>query len=133
MNARHRHLPRLTGPSFRSRLAIVAGAVLACALLAGPFPAGAADKPSAQAPQREQLTISPVEAQPWTGDLDGMIERRTIRVLTTHSKTFYFLDKGVQRGATYDFLRLFEDDLNKKLAANKKKAQKLEAMEQLKG
>ena len=65
--------------------------------------------------------------------LPGPPTSRPPRPLTTHSKTFYFLDKGVQRGATYDFLRLFEDDLNKKLAANKKKAQKLEAMEQLKG
>jgi membrane-bound lytic murein transglycosylase MltF len=72
---------------------------------------------------RQQLTIAPDSSKPWTGDLDGMIERRAIRVLTTYSKTFYFLDNGVQRGATYDFLRLFEDDLNKKLVA-KKKAQK---------
>ena len=50
-----------------------------------------------------------------------MVERRVIRVLTTYSKTFFFLDKGIQRGATYDFLRLFEEDLNKQLAAKKKK------------
>jgi membrane-bound lytic murein transglycosylase MltF len=54
--------------------------------------------------------------KPWTGDLDGMIARRMIRVLTVYSKTFYFMNKGVQRGATYDLFRLFEDDLNKRLA-----------------
>ena len=55
-------------------------------------------------PQREQLTIDlPEEGlKPWTGDLDGMIARRVIRVLTVYSKTFYFVDKGIQRGATYD-------------------------------
>ena len=58
--------------------------------------------------------------KPWTGDLDGMIERRVIRVLTVNSKTFYFVDKGVQRGTVVDFFRLFEDELNKKLAAEKK-------------
>ena len=37
------------------------------------------------------LTIDPAEMQkPWTGDLDGMIERRVIRVLTVNSKTIHF-------------------------------------------
>ena len=53
--------------------------------------------------------------KPWKGDLDAMIARGVIRVLVVPSKTFYFVDKGVQRGATYDFVRQFEDDLNKKL------------------
>jgi len=58
--------------------------------------------------------------KPWTGDLDGMIERRLIRVLTVNSKTIYFVDKGVLRGTAIDFGRLFEQELNKKLAAEKK-------------
>jgi hypothetical protein len=34
----------------------------------------------------------------WTGDLDGMIERRQVRVLVPYSRTFYFLDeRGSQR------------------------------------
>jgi membrane-bound lytic murein transglycosylase MltF len=77
-----------------------------------------------QAPQKATagaLTIDPAEMQkPWTGDLDGMIERRVIRVLTVNSKTFYFLDKGTQRGTVVDLFRLFEDELNKKLAAENK-------------
>jgi membrane-bound lytic murein transglycosylase MltF len=48
----------------------------------------------------------------WIGDLDGMIKRRMIRVLVPISKTHYFVDKGVQRGITYDALKQFEDDLN---------------------
>jgi len=51
----------------------------------------------------------------WTGDLDGMIERRLIRVLTTYSKTTFFIDRGTQLGLVPDAFRLFEDDLNKKL------------------
>ena len=62
--------------------------------------------------------------QPWKGDLDGMIERGVIRVLAVYSKTFYFMDKGVQRGATYDAFRVFEEDLNKKLAKQQKLKQK---------
>ena len=49
-----------------------------------------------------------------------MIERRHIRVLTVHSKTFFFVDKGVHRGIVVDSFRLFEDGLNKKLAAEGK-------------
>src|SRR5262249_24794102 len=51
----------------------------------------------------------------WTGDLDGMIERRLIRVLTVYNKTLFFIDKGTPRGMVYDGLKVFEDELNKKL------------------
>ena len=51
----------------------------------------------------------------WTGDLDGMIKRRLIRVLTVYSKTGYFVDRGTQRGLAYESFQLFEEDLNKKL------------------
>ena len=75
----------------------------------------------AQKPPGGTLTVDPRLLQkPWTGDLDGMIERRMIRVLTVNSKTSYFIDKGVLRGTAVDFARLFEDALNKKLAAEKK-------------
>jgi membrane-bound lytic murein transglycosylase MltF len=67
------------------------------------------------------LTIDLAAMQkPWTGDLDGMVERRVIRVLTVNSKTFYFHDKGTQRGTVVDAFRLFEDEVNKKLAAENK-------------
>ena len=59
--------------------------------------------------------VKAVETTRATGDLDKMIARRQIRVLLVYSKTFYFLDRGRQRGATYDFMRLFEDDLNRRL------------------
>ena len=58
--------------------------------------------------------------KPWTGDLDGMVKRGSIRVLTVYSKTFYFINKGIQRGAVYDIFRQFDADLNKKLAREKK-------------
>ena len=79
--------------------------------------APAAPTPAAQEPD-ETLTIDLAKVQkPWSGDLDGMIERRSIRVLTVNSKTTYFIDKGVLRGTAVEFGRLFEDELNKKLAA----------------
>ena len=107
-----------------ARVAVVFAA-LAGTLLAGPIHATADMKPAPQTPKREQLTIAPAEAlKPWTGDLDAMIERRVVRILTVYSKTFYFVDKGVQRGASYDIGSLFADDLNKKLAKDSKLKQK---------
>ena len=97
-------------------LAALTGACL-CFLFAGPVFA----QPAPQKAAGGTLTIDLAAMQkPWTGDLDGMIERRVIRVLTVNSKTFYFVDKGVQRGIAVDYFRLFEDELNKKLAADKK-------------
>ena len=52
---------------------------------------------------------------PFTGDLDQMLERRLIRVGTTFNRTFYFVDKGVQRGMAYEMGQAFEEHLNKKL------------------
>jgi membrane-bound lytic murein transglycosylase MltF len=67
------------------------------------------------------LSLDPAIVQkPWTGDLDAMVERRVIRLLTVHSKSGYFIDKGVQRGIVVDTAKLFEAELNKKLAAEKK-------------
>ena len=51
----------------------------------------------------------------FTGDLDEMVARRMIRVGVTFNRTFYFVDKGVQRGMAYEFGKAFEDELNKKL------------------
>ena len=98
-------------------MAAVMGLICLCAVSEGLARAQVAPPK----PTEGTLTIDVTEAQkPWTGDLDGMIERRFIRVLTVHSKTIYFLDKGVQRGTAADYVRLFEEDLNKKLAAQGK-------------
>ena len=97
-----------------------AGAALVLGLLAGLTFAAGETNPPPESAKREQLTIAQPEVmKPWTGDLDGMVERRFIRILTVYSKTFYFVDKGIQRGITYDIFHLFETDLNKKLAQSK--------------
>lgn len=49
----------------------------------------------------------------FTGDLDAMIQRRVIRVAVPFNRTFYFVDKGVQRGLSYEYVKLFEDELNR--------------------
>ena len=80
-------------------------------------PADASEDARTQAEvDADQYGLPPgIIAQKWTGDFDAMVERRVIRVLTTYSKTNYFVDKGTQRGAIYEAFQLFETDLNKKL------------------
>jgi membrane-bound lytic murein transglycosylase MltF len=81
-------------------------------LLAGAVDAAAAGAAGAPA---DELSIK-LQPQPWTGDLDGMIARRYIRVLVPYSRTLYFVDLGgTQRGLSYDFMRAFEDDFNARL------------------
>lgn len=53
--------------------------------------------------------------QPFTGDFDEMVKRRIIRVGAPFNRTYYFIDKGVQRGLSYEYGVLAEDLLNKKL------------------
>jgi membrane-bound lytic murein transglycosylase MltF len=77
-------------------------------------------KAPTQAPAKEPsassgLGLANVASKPWTGDFDGMVKRRMIRVLVPYSKTFYFVDRAVQRGLSYDITRLLERDLNNKL------------------
>jgi membrane-bound lytic murein transglycosylase MltF len=98
--------------------------LLALVLLALAVPVSAA-QPALQPTTRNGLTIDPAAVmQPWKGDLDGMLKRGYIRVLTVNSKTFYFQDKGTQRGTTYDVFRVFEEDLNKALEKQGKLKQK---------
>jgi membrane-bound lytic murein transglycosylase MltF len=80
--------------------------------------------PAAAAPTRPPSGAELLgRPQPWTGDLDGMVKRRRIRALVVYSKTFYFVDRGRQRGATYDGLRAFENDLNRRLQTKALKVQ----------
>ena len=80
----------------------------------------AAPVPAAQAPpkadaQETGFAMPNTSARPWTGDLDGMVKRRRIRFLVPYSKTYYFVDRAVQRGVAYDITRIYEADLNKRL------------------
>jgi membrane-bound lytic murein transglycosylase MltF len=50
----------------------------------------------------------------WTGDFNGMLERRTVRVLVPFSRTSFFLDKGVALGFEAELGQEFENWLNKR-------------------
>jgi membrane-bound lytic murein transglycosylase MltF len=73
--------------------------------------AGSATEASDKKPQPEEF-LAP--NRKWLGDFDGMLKDRVIRVLVAYSKTFYFLDRGRQRGLDYDLLKEFEKLVNKK-------------------
>jgi len=90
---------------------ILLAAILA-ATVAVPLIVTAAEKDST--PENAML-----ENNPWVGDFDGMAAKRQIRVLVVYSKTFYFLDRGRQRGISYDLLKEFEKFVNKKLKTKK--------------
>jgi membrane-bound lytic murein transglycosylase MltF len=49
----------------------------------------------------------------WTGDLDGMQERRQIRLIVPYSKTIFFIDKGEQLGTSAEWGAELDDWLNK--------------------
>ena len=133
------------GHSLRHVAAVAIGLTAIAALGCGgsnekqatPAPSAAGSQPSATTPASPQTEASksadsgaqapaPEDSapddhavatmlKPWTGDLDGMVERRYVRMLVTFSKTNYFLDGPVQRGATYDGAKLFEQFLNDRL------------------
>jgi len=62
--------------------------------------------------------VAPAGLPIWSGDLPSLLDKRVVRMLVVYSKTFYFIDKGQQRGITYDFGMELEKYLN---AANKDK------------
>jgi len=62
---------------------------------------------------QEELDI-PVLSQPWTGDLDGMVDRRLVRVLTVYGLGRYYVDNGREKGMTFELMKMFEEELNKR-------------------
>jgi len=71
----------------------------------------AATPPAYEQALPEQLR--PLIGKPFKGDLDEMVKRRLIRVAVPYSRTQYFIDHGVQRGMSYEYGQLFEQELNK--------------------
>lgn len=98
-------------------LAAFVGVLVLCTASLGQTPAKPAAKPVAPSEDKGYALPKVAALGKWTGDLDGMVKRRVIRILTAYSKTFYFVDRGVQRGLTYDLGQLLEAEVNKKIKA----------------
>ena len=69
--------------------------------------------PPQESPLPEELRR--VVDQNFSGDFDAMVSRRLIRAGVPFNRTFYFIDKGTPRGLSYEYLTLFEENLNKDL------------------
>ena len=93
--------------------ALFVGIVLPLTACSDNKPAAPASGTSAAKPAEEaEAPLPPSEVEtnlppavrdsiqkPYTGDLDGMVKRRIVRIGVTFNRTFYFVDKGVQRAA----------------------------------
>ena len=75
----------------------------------------AAQQPSATPTPRPVRRFT-LERKPWAGDLDVMIERRTVRFLVPYGRTLLFTDRGVERGLAAELARDFERYLNRRYA-----------------
>ena len=74
-----------------------------------------AQTPPANPPKGQAVAAPAIQAAtPWTGDFDGMLQRRFMRVLVPYSKTQYYVINGVQHGSSYEYFKAFEDWVNLK-------------------
>jgi membrane-bound lytic murein transglycosylase MltF len=55
-----------------------------------------------------------VHGENWTGDLDAMVARRTLRLLLPYSKTLFFIDRGQEFGLLAEVGRELEQWLDKR-------------------
>ena len=102
-----------SGIEFSALLFLGAVAVTACGT----------DEPALKAEVEAPLLPSDIETRlppsvrdvvlmPFSGDLDEIVRRRAVRIGVTFNRTFYFVDRGVQRGIAYDYGQLMETRLN---------------------
>jgi membrane-bound lytic murein transglycosylase MltF len=95
-------------------MAVMFGAVLVASVTVLSQQSGRAPAPAEPFPQMRSQAVDAIRA-PWTGDWDGMIKRRLVRLLTPYSRTDYFVDKGVPRGVVHDASLKLEERINKTL------------------
>ncbi|HXV65351.1 MAG TPA: transporter substrate-binding domain-containing protein [Vicinamibacteria bacterium] len=81
-----------------------------------PAPADQEEIPPPPEPEPLPPGLAPI-AEPWTGDLPGMAERRVVRFLVVQSPVLYFVDKGRELGLTYESIKAFEEHLNESLGS----------------
>jgi membrane-bound lytic murein transglycosylase MltF len=95
-------------PFVSRSLAMLAAGAIALASMSAAKPASQ----TASAPPSQAV----IDSKPWTGDFDGMLERRRIRMLVPYSRTLFFVENGHEHGLTADLARDFENYLNQKHA-----------------
>jgi membrane-bound lytic murein transglycosylase MltF len=90
-------------------------------------PAPAAEEPLPPSSLETELDpgIRAYVGEAFTGDLDQMVKRRLVRIGVPFNRTFYFVDRGVQRGIAYEYGRLVEDRLNARFNPKKEHDQNI--------
>jgi membrane-bound lytic murein transglycosylase MltF len=109
----------------RAWIVVMLGSLLAsCARESQPPPTPPAPAPDAaqSQPAADEAPDLPLEPemvqrllQPWRGDFDAMVDRRTIRVLVPYSRTFFQIDGADQKGFAVDIMREFERVVNERV------------------
>src|SRR3954466_10002729 len=94
-------------PSLTRRALVTLAALGPAAALAAP---GSAATGPAAPPEAEAL----LQRATYRGDLDVLLRKGAVRVLTAFSKTDFFVDKGESGGVTYEYMRAFEAFLQKR-------------------
>ncbi len=77
-----------------------------------PIPAHAQDA-GAHLTEITRGALRPPSTVKYTDDLDGLLARHTVRVLVVPNLTNYFIDRGTERGLTYDSFTLFGNFLER--------------------
>src|SRR4051794_23934068 len=97
-------------PSLTRRALVTLAALGPAAALAAPGSAAAGSGAPPSPPEAEAL----LERAAYRGDLDVMLRKGAVRVLTAYSKTDFFVDRGESGGVTCEYMRAFEAFLRKR-------------------
>jgi membrane-bound lytic murein transglycosylase MltF len=97
-------------PSLTRRALMSLAAFCFTTILAANASAATASGPPSLPPEAQAL----IERATYRGDLDVMLQKGAIRVLTAYSKTDFYVDKGESGGVTYEYMRAFEAFLQKR-------------------
>src|SRR3954454_23483821 len=91
-------------PSLTRRALVTLAALGPAAALAAPGSAATGSGAPPSPPEAQAL----LERAAYRGDLDVMLRKGAVRVLTAYSKTDFFVDRGESGGVTYEYMRAFE-------------------------
>src|SRR5215208_113875 len=97
-------------PILTRRALMSLAALCLTTILAADASAATASGPPSLPPEAQAL----IERATYRGDLDVMLKKGAVRVLTAYSKTDFFVDKGESGGVTNEYMRAFEAFLQKR-------------------
>jgi membrane-bound lytic murein transglycosylase MltF len=78
-----------------------------------PLDAAVEDATLEREAELERGALDVVSALPYSEDLEGILARRMLRVLVVPNRTDYFVERGTQRGLTYEAFTLFAQALER--------------------